>query len=320
MGPKRTRAVVAAALGGLFVAACGARTGLRADLPEEEPVPVADAGVDAPKDAPKDTPDAPVDAFMEADAPGIKVDCTDPSVTYVYTISNDYQLYAFNPQSGAYTKIGEIACPAPPSATPFSMAVNRKGTAFILHTDGVIYKVSTKTAKCEKTSFAAGQLGFEQFGMGFATIEQGPEEELFVAATLDAFGQSGLSALGKVDTNSFVLSKVGDFKPKQKGAELTGTGDGRLFGFVANQGGFGTRIIQIKKTDASIIAEINLPDVELGSGWAFAAWGGDFYMFTTPDGGPRVTKYEVKTGKTQVIAELPSSVVGAGVSTCAPDE
>ena len=301
--------------------ACGARTGLRAERAPDDPVEPAaspDAGKDATKDATKDAPLDATDAFLEADAPGVKDDCTDPSVKYVYAVSNEAELFSLDPQDGAYLKIGDLSCSK--TSTPFSMAVDRVGTAFVLYSDGHLYRVSTKTAKCETTSFVPGQLGFQQFGMGFATIDEGPDEELYVAATQEQGNQPGLSALGRIDTKGFVLAKVGDFKPPQKGAELTGTGDGRLFGFVADPGGPGTRIVQIDKKTAKIVAEEELPDVELGTGWAFAAWGGDFYLFTTPDGDPRVTRYEVKTGKTTVLAHLSSSIVGAGVSTCAPDD
>lgn len=320
------RYFLAGILGALVVTAgvaCGARSGLH-DEGQEPPAPLAapDAGGTAPKDAGKDSAidaakDAPADAFVPPDAPATKLDCTDPSTTWVYVVTLDEELFYLDPSTGKYQLVAKINCPATFGGTPFSMAVNRKGTAFVLYSNGELFRVSTKTGKCEATPFLPGQLGFETFGMGFATIDQGPAEELYIAAT----NQSGssISALGIIDTQTYKVKKVGDFDPPQLGAELTGTGDGRLFAFVANSTGGGTKIIQLDKKTAGVLAEVKLPNVSLGMGWAFAFWGGEFYLFTSP-GAPVLTRYDPKTGKADDLFELPSTVVGAGVSTCAPED
>jgi hypothetical protein len=265
-----------------------------------------DAGVDAAPDA---LPDAPM-------PPPVKPDCTDPSVTYIYVVTQSGELVGFDPQTLAFKPRGFLACAAN-GASPFSMAVDRKGTAYVLYDDGLLYRVSTKDASCQKTKYQPGQQGFGTFGMGFATIGAGPAEQLFVAATMES--GSSLSALATIDTTSFKLSPVSNFKPVQSGVELTGTGDGRLFGFAADPFGQGSHILQIDKSTATVIADVALPDVDQGSGWAFAFWGGSFWMFTAPGGQARLTKYDPKTGKAGVVANLPAVVVGAGVSTCAPE-
>ena len=62
-------------------------------------------------------------------------------------------------------------------------------------------------------------------------------------------------------------------------------------------------------------------------GWAFAHWGGRFYVFVTPqdpvDGtlNSKLLRLDPNTGETTLILEhLPYLIVGAGVSTCAPVE
>ncbi|MCC6648898.1 MAG: hypothetical protein IT374_25450 [Polyangiaceae bacterium] len=324
------RHLVALPLGALVAVAvaCGARTGLDDDaappalLAPDAAVPAEDArkdaGADAQKDAPADAQkDAPADAFLPPDAPSTKIDCTDTSTKWIYVVTVDEELFYLDPSTGNYQLVAKIGCPVTFGATPFSMAVNRKGTAFVLYSNGALFRVSTKTGKCEPTPFASGQLGFGTFGMGFATIAEGPAEELYIAAT----NQSGnnISALGIIDTTTYKVKKVGDFVPPQTGAELTGTGDGRLFGFLANANGAGTKILQLDKTKASVLAEVKLPSVTLGEGWAFAFWGGDFYLFTSP-GTPSVTRYDPGTGAVSQLFDLPSTVVGAGVSTCAPED
>lgn len=321
-------ATIAGALAASAIVACGARTGLRDDGDEPPPLlappgadaapTTPDAGKDATPDAAPDAPkDAPADAFIPPDAPATKLDCTDPSTKWVYVVTLDEELFYLDPSTGKYQLVAKINCPATFGGTPFSMAVNRKGTAFVLYSNGELFRVSTKTGKCEATPFAAGQQGFETFGMGFATIAQGPAEELYIAAT----NQSGssISALGVIDTTTYKVKKIGNFVPPQSGAELTGTGDGRLFAFVANSSGNGTKIIQLDKQTATVLAEVKLPSVSLGDGWAFAFWGGKFYLFTSP-GAPLLTQYDPTTGGVDELFELPSTVVGAGVSTCAPEE
>lgn len=59
------------------------------------------------------------------------------------------------------------------------------------------------------------------------------------------------------------------------------------------------------------------------SGWAFAHWGGRFYIFITAVVGAAdrsmVFEFDPTTGKaTEVKTNASYKVVGAGVSTCAP--
>lgn len=316
-----------------LVAACGSRTGLFG-LDPDGTNPGADAGRDGSALRDGGVVDGqvgdalpPIDAAPRPDAN--RIDCPDAEATLVYLISVDYELLSFDPDTGTVKNIGNIACPAVPDATPFSMAVDRKGVAYILFAnqtggsgsnppdDGRLFRVSTATAACIGTSFVPNQLGFRRFGMGFATNDVGPTETLFVAGSDQSGGAEGL---GRIDVSTFGLTKVGNFVPTIRNAELTGTGDGRLFGLYTKglNNAPPTYIGEINTNTGAVIAETRFNDVELGSGWAFAFWGGDFYMFTAPGTTTDVTRWRPSNNTTQVVANLNTRIVGAGVSTCAP--
>ncbi len=310
----------------LLLAACGSRTGL---FVEDEPGPVAvDGGGGggsgsgqkdgAVEDAPEQDALPPIDAAPPPDV--FKNDCPDADATLVYVITEQYELFSFFPPDGSFKKIGNIACPAPSGTTPVSMAVDRKGVAYIVFNDGNLYRVSTATAACIGTSFQTGQSGFGTFGMGYATNAGGPAETLYIAG--DGQG-SNATGLARIDTTTFKLTPVGGFVPAINRAELTGTGGGQLFAFYTKDAsGVGSWIGQIDKSNANVIGETFLPTVNQGGGWAFAFWGGDFYTFTAPNGAGTssvVQRYRPADGTTTQVGTLPTTIVGAGVSTCAPE-
>jgi hypothetical protein len=318
-------ALVAAAVAAP-AAACGSRTGLLAPLEVQQdashdvihhadaPPPEQDAG-DEDALPPIDVVE-PVDAFNE---------CPDAGSTLVYLITEQYDLMSFYPPAASFRTIGAIRCPAAGGATPFSMAVDRQGLAYIVYDDGELFNVSTATAACQPTPFRPGSLQdfSNTFGMGFSKDTTGPGETLFIAS--DEMG-SQVSRLGTIDTMTFQIGVVGTFHPQINLAELTGTGAGQLFAFYpldpANPSTSDTAIGEIDKTTANIIAQSTLPGVSVGSGWAFAFWGGDFYTFTAPGANPTnpsvVTRFRPSDGSITQVASTSETIVGAGVSTCAP--
>jgi hypothetical protein len=314
----------------LLLVACGSRTGLFGTedgenglLPDGGPIPGFDGGFrDGPPgfDGPfePDAPLPPIDAMARPDAN--RTDCPDADATLVYVVTEANELFSFFPTDGTFKFISNLACPAG-GANPFSMAVDRKGVAYVEFTDDRLYRVSTATGACIATSFQPDQLGFTAFGMGFATNDVGPTETLFIAGT--AGGNMPVSpGLARVDVSTFKLTPVGSFIPNIAQAELTGTGDGRLFAFYtkAVNSGPPSFIGEIDTSNAHVIAETAFPTVDQGTGWAFAFWGGDFYMFTSPtqSAGSDVTRWRPSDNTVSVITSLASKIVGAGVSTCAP--
>ena len=237
--------------------------------------------------------------------------CSDEA-KLVYIIGQDNEFYSFDPPSLEVKLIGVIDCPTGNGSTPFSMAVDRKGTAWILFNDGRIYHVDVKTAACTATAYATGQQNFLTFGMGFVSDAAGSESETLYVGDYNGKG------LARIDTQSLSLSVVGPWDELTGVAELTGTGDARLFGFF----NYNPIIIaEIDKSSGNILSQAPQPSVSIGSGWAFAFWGGDFWLFTSPSGDSQIQQYRPSTGTTTVVKTgLGTNIVGAGVSTCAPVE
>jgi hypothetical protein len=301
-----------AAAPGVLVVACGSRTGLLA--PEE-----TDAAVDARPDvhdAGHDVFDAaeedalpPIDAFPDVPIP---TDCPDAAATLIYVITGQNELFSFYPPTLAFSKIGTVACPT--KSTPFSMAVNRLGIAYSVFEDGNLFQVSTANAACKGTAYQSGQLGWSTFGMGYAGEPDGGDT-LYVA---EGHYTGNSKGLGTIDTTSFNLSFVGAFSPPLTQCELTGTGDGRLFAFCLPSGSTGSTLAEINPSNANVIAENTLNVGSPNDAFAYAFWGGDFWIFTAPSSTTTVTQYDPVTKIEKAVASLPSTVVGAGVSTCAP--
>ena len=237
-------------------------------------------------------------------------DCPE-DLKQIFAISNSYVLYRFDPAKLTMTTIGNVKCPGAGINTPFSMAVDRKGTGWVLYDDGRIFHVSTKDASCKATSFAPDQAGFHTFGMAFASDGVGSTGETLYVANYDGSG------IAKINTTTLKLSPIGGYgDPSATAAELSGTGDARLFAFF---NATPTRVAEIDRATGKIKSQKPVSGVTVGLGWAFAHWGGDFWLFTAPGFGSQVTQFDFTkgTGKT-VVSGLTYTIVGAGVSTCAP--
>jgi hypothetical protein len=237
-------------------------------------------------------------------------DCAEEN-KQIYIVSQGNDLVRFSPATMTLKTIGTLSCPTGGGfATPFSMAVDRKGTAWVLFNDGHLYKVSTKDASCVATSFVVGQAGFTTFGMGFVADSSGSTTETLYVADYDGKG------LGKINTSTLKLTFVGDYGSPLGAGELTGTGTARIFAFF-NQ----TPVVvaELNKSTGKVIKQKPVSPLTVGGGWAFAHWGGDFFLFTAPSLSSQITQYNFDTGTTKTVkTDLGYIVVGAGVSTCAP--
>ncbi len=259
--------------------------------------------------------DAPPIAFVE---PGpLPSYCNGAEDTAVYVVTDQNELLRFEPTPGTFTPIGPVECPVTQSgASPFSMAVDHLGTAYVVFDDGELFEVSTASAACTATSTPVDTTGFTStYGMGFSSDSGGLAETLFLAS-VDSPDQ-----LGTLDTGSFVVQEIGTFSTDIGESELTGTGDGRLFAFGVVQSAAGATLAELDKLDASVISTITVPTPEGISDWAFAFWGGDFYFFTSVDGTTSsVGRFHPADGSFDAsYATLATgAITGAGVSTCAP--
>jgi len=253
--------------------------------------------------------------------------CEDDNTKLIYLVSTNNDFLSFDPRklpNDPFHLIGKLKCRG--GGSPFSMSVDRNGTAWVLYGDGELFKVNITDAKCEPTTFNPGATGTATFGMGFSTDKAGGDSEKLYVANNDFTNE-----LWSIDT-------AHDLRPHRMGTltatvdgqnpELTGTSEGKLFGFYPSF------------TDPSFVQEINRANAQpIGKKWmlgteslgsidayAFAQWGGVFYIFATvadPDTfeqNSTVRTIDRTTGKYRtIITHAGYRISGAGVSTCAPE-
>lgn len=235
---------------------------------------------------------------------------------FVYTVDSANGLYKFDPPTRTFTLIGTLKCPSKGTATPFSMAVDRNANALVLFNDGTLFKVNTETAACAATSFVPGQSGFTTFGMGFASNTPGSADETLYVSNAKA--ATSTNDLATINTQTMKLTPIGSFDKLNAGSELTGTGDARLFG--AFQGS-PYSVAEIDKSNAKILSVTPQTGIQYPGGsfnFAFAFWGGDFWIFAGPGTSTDVWQYSPSTKMTTKVKHEAFPIVGAGVSTCAP--
>lgn len=262
----------------------------------------ADGGDDPVDDEPEDSD--PVDD------PAPEDDCEDTS-DLIYVIERDDDtLMLFDPDAMAFTALGTLDCDM--WSRPASMAVSRSGTAYVRYADDTLYAVDLNTLACTPVSYSRPG-GFGSFGMGFATEADGTwREELFVA---DA------DTLGVVDAGDWGIDAVGSL-PSQ--SELTGTATGELWAFLPLESP--AALVSVDPDTGAELQRTRLPDFPDPStldAFAFAAWGGEFFLFVRTYGvGNSTDVYRVDSaGRLTLERErVGFDVVGAGVSTCAPTE
>jgi hypothetical protein len=242
-------------------------------------------------------------------------DCSD-AAKLVYVLSDANDLYSFEPQAKKFTLIGQLNCNT--NLSPNSMAVDRNAVAWVNYVDGfdsqgVIFKVSTKDANCDPSPVVQLVSGWNRIGMGFSSNSGGSTDE-----TLYVSGTSG-TGIGKINVAN-TLNPIAGFTPGAftgESAELTGTGDGKLFGY------FTTSPVQVGQIDKATGVVSNgkvITGLTTPSAWAFSFWGGSFYLYAADIGNSNVTKYDPVAGTIDnfYMTNIGFRIVGAGVSTCAP--
>jgi hypothetical protein len=297
------RAILASvAVVSVAAAACGARTGLLAPQASSE----EDSG-------------SPLPPVVVTVPPTPSTIGCDGGATLIYLVSQQDTLLSFDPPTASFSLIGPLACPVTISsdAAPFSMAVDRSGTAYVVYRNaldqGELFRVSVANAACRATGFVSPPGFTSLYGMGYSTDVADGGEVLYLASSEDKG-----SRLATLDTSTFTLGVIGPLDPPIVKAELTGTGGGDLFAFWGDDAG--SNIAQIDKSSAHSVAQSALPNVFPTWAWAFAIWGGDFYTFTSRDAssGTVVHRFRPADGSIVEVARYKDEIVGAGVSTCAP--
>jgi hypothetical protein len=232
----------------------------------------------------------------------------------IYVVSSDGDLYRFPPLTKSFTLIGRLDCPIAGLAQPFSMAVDRDGVAWILYQDGHVFRARTRDAHCIATKFVPDQHGIHTFGMAFVTDGPASTHDTLYLADDDA-SPRGLSTLDVATLTVSPPHAYDESKVKSGRFDLTGTGDGRIFGFDPRPP---ARIVEIEPTTAKIIGQKSVGAIG-DRAWAIAQYWGAFYVFSATSGNSQVVKLSWATGKEEVVSpDVGFTVVGAGVSSCAP--
>lgn len=243
--------------------------------------------------------------------------CSDEA-KLIYVLSDANELYSFKPDERLFTLVGTLGCNT--TMSPNSMAVDRDAVAWVNYVEsgyfgdnaGAIYRVSTDDASCEPTPAVTLPEGWYRIGMGYSTDGAYTDDETLFVTSIGLAG-----GLGRIDGTS--LSPIGEFGGAFYGqtAELTGTGDGRLYGFFTSTP---VEVGEIDKASAQVVGSTPLPTVQVPSAWAFSFWGGDFYLYTATAGDTTVNRYRPSDGSvdTAYMTNIGFRIVGAGVSTCAP--
>ncbi|HEY8091773.1 MAG TPA: hypothetical protein VIF09_28110 [Polyangiaceae bacterium] len=256
--------------------------------------------------------------------------CSGQATDYVYVLSAENVLYSFAPAAKKFTQIGPLKCQT--AMQPNSMAVDRNAVAYVnyvqsdpttgLDSAGAIYQVSTQDASCSSAPVMSLTSGWFRIGMGYSSNNAGSSAETLYVAGVGNAGGSG-KGLGLVDFGKGVVGGIGPFTGTLKGqnAELTGTGDGRLYGFFTSSP---VRVAQIDKSTGGTQTPVTMTGVQVPNDWAFSFWGGHFYLYTSlgqgTGNGSDVTDYDPVSGSinTTYMTGIGFDIVGAGVSTCAP--
>jgi hypothetical protein len=243
----------------------------------------------------------------------------------IYVLSDYGSIWRFDPSDLSWTFVTDVECGGMTST--FSMGVSRKGRAWVQYFDGDLYTVDLKDpgSACKDPGFVPGDPKFPNFGMAFVTNDATDHcDKLYAHSGIEPGLQGpGVGGLGVIDPQTLVLSEIAAID--HAWGELTGTGDGRLFAF---EGDTSTWIREYDKVTGAALGTWPLPGLESPDAFAFAYWGGDFYLFVTEPGdleGQSLVlhlDFDESDGNgvalTTIVPSAPIRIVGAGVSTCAP--
>jgi hypothetical protein len=237
----------------------------------------------------------------------------------IYVVDDAMRFASFDPKPTppVLHDIGVLNCPGTGGSHPFAMSIDRNSVAWVVYGSGALYQVDIKTAACTGANFTMGQLGFDLFSMSFVADSPGATTDTLYIAGGTGPGQ-GTVTLGTIQMPALTVTSLGatlDGWP-----DVTGTGDAKFWGFFPDT--TPPKVAQIDKTNGTQSNIWPLPSLQgEPRAWAFSFWGGDFWVFHMLQGDMDTTVYRVKgtDGSMSVaLANTGRTIVGAGVSTCAP--
>lgn len=263
----------------------------------------------------------------------------------VYVLSTSNDIYPFEPDKKMFGSSFSLNCTTPMNDgltwAPNSMAVDRDAVAWVNYvgtgTDpvtlmasdqgGLVFKVDINKQSCAPSpTITLTDPSWYRLGMGFSTDTVGGTSETLYVTGTGTNGMANSPGLGKIDMATKTVVPIHAFSGKLVGqsAELTGTGDGKLYGFFTTTPVY---VAEIDKVSGATPSPVPMNGVATPIAWAFSFWGGDFYLYTNsaadqmmfPKVTTTVTKYHPGGSvDTSYMHDIGFTIVGAGVSTCAP--
>ena len=241
--------------------------------------------------------------------------CT-PGARLTYVVDEAAQVRTFDPSNATPLALkGTLSCPL--AGHPHSMAVRHDGIAYVLYSENYsacsgLARVDLNTLGCSAvTAFKCQADGFNLFGMGYALAGPKGEETLFIGSMFSP-------ELARLDPEAGAISIVGELPASE--LELTGNSRGELWGFSPQPSAMA---YQIDPATGGALQWFDLQGIPTGgsgaSAWAFAAWGGVFYIFYGHDdsGGSSIYKLTPDGKLTTFLANTGINIVGAGNAVCA---
>ncbi|MCK6505284.1 hypothetical protein L6R53_18105 [Myxococcota bacterium] len=262
------------------------------------------------EEEPEEEPEEETTPPEEEEEPPPEDDCTETDERIYVVERDDKTVYLFDPTTLSFESLGRLSCLG--GASPGSMAVGRDGVAWVRSSSDELFQVSLTDLSCDRTDFRL-PAGFDSFGMGFATEYSGTWRDHLYVADADS--------LGVLDTADLSVDRLGSMASQ---SELTGNALGELWAFLPLLSP--ARLVQIDQGSGAELERISLPSFPPASeidAFAFATWGGDFWLFVRSYGmGNSTDVYRVTAAGTMTLElrDVGFDVVGAGVSTCAPTE
>lgn len=254
---------------------------------------------------------------------------------YVLNATAPASVWFYDPPNNQLSEVGVLGCTAPLGATANSMAIDRQGNAWVNYyslsfptNQGTIHRAPLDDlGSCADQGYLGDGEWF-LMGMGYSVdVPGGSCDTLYLYNSdkyLDNPNFVGGSTLARYDEDAAEREEIGptDYPV----AELSGTGDARLFAFAtvaANQ----SVLAELDKQDGSELELMPLDGLDITNGFAFAFWGGDVYFFTETFSGAGVSQitrldYDGNDGGGLEVVDADTGlfITGAGVSTCASFE
>jgi hypothetical protein len=253
------------------------------------------------------------------------VGCDSEVGDFIYLLDVDAGLHRIAPGSLEVESLGPLACDGASSA--MALTVDRNGMLWAMMVDDQgyrgIYTVDPISLACSPTDFVdpiAENIGVNSLAF-VADAPDSETESLYIGANVGgSFDFEIPLSLGRVDLDTMDMEIVGTAAIVPTGyyqiADLTGTGDSRLFGFFP---GDVAVIAELDESSSSLVSD-EILDFGVGSPWAFAQWAGRLWLFSSSGNpGSDIRAWDPITGDVEEIHPgIGVDVVGAAVSTCAP--